>query len=80
MTHILVNILHLFHVEHYKINATFAQDCKYGANLQGNEVCRVSLDTFGKCAPDYGYGFGIGQPCIFIKLNRVGYLISIFEN
>lgn len=80
MTHILVNILHLFHVEHYKINATFAQDCKYGANLQGNEVCRVSLDTFGKCAPDYGYGFGIGQPCIFIKLNRVGNLISIYEN
>lgn len=59
------------------MNASFAQDCKYGqVNLQGNEVCRVSLDSFGKCAPDYGYGFGIGKPCIFIKLNRV-YVIQL---
>lgn len=70
----------LLPVEHYTTNSTFAQDCKYGQGpMQKGEICRVSMDSFGECGPDYSYGFAVSTPCIFLKLNRVRNQGSIYE-
>lgn len=57
-----------------KLNSTLARDCQYNNGntvLPKGDFCKVSLDSYGSCAPDMGYGFGSGHPCIFLKLNRI---------
>ncbi|KAK7576326.1 hypothetical protein V9T40_012612 [Parthenolecanium corni] len=67
--------------KNYKSNSSYMKDCRYGDDLLKDEMCRVSMDSFGKCAPDYGYGFGLGQPCVFIKLNRIyGWVPEFYNN
>jgi len=52
-------------------------DCDWGNNMNNNpntnmnKVCRVSLEDFGPCTLSNKYGYRIGSPCVFLKLNRI---------
>ncbi|XP_065202185.1 sodium/potassium-transporting ATPase subunit beta-1-like isoform X2 [Planococcus citri] len=66
-----IKLLDDFFKAEYMKNTSKAVNCTYGTKLKNDEFCRVPLDIFGKCSKIHGYGYAIGKPCVFIKLNRI---------
>lgn len=55
-----------------------SMDCSFTVSPEPSSVCRVNLDHMGNCTPENGYGYKLSQPCVFLKLNRVGSFLSLF--
>lgn len=47
--------------------------CDYESTKQATErqSCRVDTSKFGPCNKAKKFGYGTGEPCILLKLNRV---------
>lgn len=52
-----------------------SMDCDFNNPPGPDFVCRVSLDNLGDCTAENSYGYNTSQPCVFLKLNRVNFLI-----
>lgn len=41
---------------------------------KGSKPCAFDLTTLGECySPETNFGYDEGKPCIFFKMNKVGY-------
>ncbi|EDW63593.1 sodium/potassium-transporting ATPase subunit beta-1 [Drosophila virilis] len=55
--------------------------CDFKQNHNDNEVCVVNIDNFGPCTAANGYGYKTGEPCIFLKLNKIfGWVPDFYES
>lgn len=46
--------------------------CNYGKTpLPPGKSCEVDIEKFGPCVSSNHYKYDVGQPCIFLKLNKV---------
>lgn len=52
-----------------------SMDCNFNNPPDPNSVCRVDLDNLGDCTAENSYGYNTSQPCVFLKLNRVNFII-----
>ncbi|CAG0920010.1 unnamed protein product [Notodromas monacha] len=49
--------------------------------LRKNELCEIDISQFGSnCSKAQKFGYSMGKPCIFIKLNKIyGWVPPVFE-
>lgn len=53
-------------------------DCTQGRTDDDIEkVCEFKLDNLRPCIKEDDYGFGDGQPCIILKLNKVNIRLKL---
>ena len=50
-------------------------DCSAG-DKEPSEACHFNLADLGNACPAPDYGFGEGQPCVLVKLNKVRGLMA----
>lgn len=55
----------------YTINYTNAVPCSFNTKAPKDKVCKPEFSLFKDCVKSNNYGYSIGKPCIFLKLNRV---------
>lgn len=56
-------------------------DCKKTKpDLSKGESCKVPLDAFKPCVSDKKFGYPEGNPCIFLKLNKIYNWIPEYYN
>ncbi|XP_051859185.1 sodium/potassium-transporting ATPase subunit beta-1 isoform X2 [Drosophila albomicans] len=54
--------------------------CDYNQSRNPNDVCVVDENQFGPCSSANGYGYRVGKPCIFLKLNKIyGWVPEIYD-
>lgn len=52
-------------------NGNFIDCTKGRTDPDPEKVCEFKLDWLAPCMKEDGYGWGDGQPCIILKLNKV---------
>lgn len=52
-------------------NNDLYMDCSENQNATKDKLCRFDLKQFKDCSKDKAYGYMTGQPCVFLKLNKV---------
>lgn len=52
-----------------------SMECDYDKPPRPDFVCRVNVDELGNCTAEEAYGYSTSQPCVFLKLNRVNFLL-----
>lgn len=59
-------------LDHEKPNADVVE-CSFDRGAGEGQICQVDVKGLikGKCTKENDYGFQDGQPCFFLKLNRV---------
>ena len=59
---------------------SITQDCSTSRDKDSDLPCKFDVSTLGDwCTEKNDYGFYDGQPCILMKMNRVGFYFSSAE-
>lgn len=61
-------------------NTSSYQECEGNTTASDGKVCRFHLDKqLGPCSKANDYGYKTGNPCVFLKLNKVR-LVKVEQN
>ena len=47
--------------------------CSYTDKPDANKACQFRIPALTNCTVANSYGFASGQPCIFLKMNKVSH-------
>lgn len=71
------NLKHWINENAKFINETYIKshpnrfDCSFDNPPEHNRACNIPLDKFGACTEKQNFGYTVGKPCIFLKLNKI---------